>query len=90
MSLGIIWKSREINIGTVNGGARQDLATTKSANPWTPFVGLALAETGGRTWRSGVRWTLGPDVAFGVEGTLRKAAYDNPGGQGVAFRFTAQ
>ena len=33
----------------------------------TPFAGLALSEAGERTWRSGVRWTLGPELTFGVE-----------------------
>ena len=56
----------------------------------TPFAGLALSEAGERTWRSGVRWTLGPDTAFGVEGTLREAANDNPGEHGIGFRLTAR
>ena len=56
----------------------------------TPFAGLALSEAGERTWRSGVRWTLGPDLAFGVEGTLREAANDNPGEHGIGFRLTAR
>ena len=56
----------------------------------TPFAGLSLSDAGNRTWRSGVRWMLGPDVAFGVEGSLREAANDNAGEHGVAFRFTAR
>ena len=56
----------------------------------TPFAGLALSQAGERTWRSGVRWTLGPDTAFGVEGTLREAANDNAGEHGVLFKFTSR
>ena len=56
----------------------------------TPFAGLALSDAGERTWRSGVRWTLGPDTAFGVEGTLREAANDNAGEHGVLFKFTSR
>ena len=55
-----------------------------------PFAGLSLSDAGNRTWRTGVRWTLGPDVAFGVEGNLREAANDNAGEHGVAFRLTAR
>ena len=53
-----------------------------------PFAGLALSDAGSRTWRSGVRWTLGPDVAFGVEGALREAANDNPAEHEIGFRAT--
>ena len=56
----------------------------------TPFAGLALSEAGDRTWRTGVRWTLGADLSFGVEGTLREAANDNPGEHGVGFKLTAR
>ena len=56
----------------------------------TPFAGLSLSDAGSRTWRSGVRWTLGPDLAFGVEGALRESAGDNAGEHGVAFRLTAR
>ena len=45
----------------------------------TPFAGLALSEAGDRTWRSGVRWTLGPDLSFGVEGTLPRGRQRQPG-----------
>ena len=56
----------------------------------TPFAGLALSEAGERTWRTGVRWTLGPDTAFGVEGRLREAVNDNAGEHGVLFKFTSR
>ncbi len=56
----------------------------------TPFAGLSLSDAGERTWRSGVRWTLGPDTAFGVEGTLREAANDNEAEHGVRFKFIAR
>ena len=56
----------------------------------TPFAGLSLSDAGERTWRSGVRWTLGPDTAFGVEGSLREAANDNEAEHGVRFKFIAR
>ena len=56
----------------------------------TPFAGLSLSDAGERTWRSGVRWTLGPDTAFGVEGTLREAANDNEAEHGARFKFIAR
>ena len=56
----------------------------------TPFAGLSLSDAGERTWRSGVRWTLGPDTAFGVEGRLREAVNDNAGEHGIGFRLTAR
>ena len=56
----------------------------------TPFAALALSEAGGRTWRSGIRWTLGPHIAFGIEGTRREAANKNAPDHGIAFRATAR
>ena len=56
----------------------------------TPFAGLSLSDAGERTWRSGVRWTLGPDTAFGVEGRLREAANDNEAEHGIGFKLTAR
>ena len=52
----------------------------------TPFAGLSLSGAGNRTWRSGVRWTLGPDIAFGVEGALREAGTDNAAEHEIGFR----
>ena len=54
----------------------------------TPYTGLALSETGARAWRTGVRWTLGPGVAFGVEGTRGEPANDDAPEHGLAFRAT--
>ena len=56
----------------------------------TPFAGLSLSDAGERTWRSGVRWTLGRDLAFGVEGRLREAANDNAGEHGVMLEIRAR
>ena len=56
----------------------------------TPFAGLSLSDAGNRTWRSGVRWTVGPDLSFGVEGALREAANDNPAEHEIGFRLTAR
>ena len=56
----------------------------------TPFAGLSLSDAGDRTWRTGVRWTLGPDTAFGVEGSLREAGNDNAAEHGARFKFIAR
>ena len=56
----------------------------------TPFAGLSLSDAGERTWRSGIRWTLGRDLAFGVEGRLREAANDNAGEHGVMLEIRAR
>ena len=55
-----------------------------------PFAGLSLSDAGDRAWRTGVRWTLGPDLSFGVEGSLREAANDNPATHGFGFKATAR
>ena len=55
-----------------------------------PFAGLSLSDAGNRAWRTGVRWTLGPDLSFGVEGSLREAANDNPATHGFGFKATAR
>ena len=52
----------------------------------TPFAGLALSDAGDRTWRTGVRWTLGADLSFGLEGTRREPANDDAAGHGVQLR----
>ena len=56
----------------------------------TPFAGLSLSEAGNRTWRSGVRWTLGPDVAFGVYGARREAGEDNAAEHEIGFKLIAR
>ena len=56
----------------------------------TPFAGLALSEAEDRTWRGGVRWTLGPDLSFGVEGALREAGNDNAVEHEIGFRLTVR
>ena len=56
----------------------------------TPFAGLSLSDAGNRTWRGGVRWTLGPTVAFGVEGALCEAANDNAAEHEIGFKLTAR
>ena len=52
----------------------------------TPFAGLALSDAGDRTWRTGVRWTLGADLSFGLEGTRREPANDDAPGHVVQLR----
>ena len=76
--------------GRMNAEAGYGLAAFGGRGLMTPFAGLALSDAGNRTWRSGVRWTLGPDIAFGVEGALREAGNDNPGEREIGFRLTAR
>ena len=66
--------------------AAYGLAAFGGRGAMTPFVGTALAEAGDRTWRTGIRWTLGSELAFGVEGTRREAANENAPDHGIAFR----
>ena len=56
----------------------------------TPFAGLALSDAGDRTWRTGVRWTLGADLSFGLEGTRREPANDNAAEHEIGFKLTAR
>ena len=44
----------------------------------TPNVGLALAEGGGRTWRTGARWTLGAGASLDLDGTRTEPTDDAP------------
>ena len=37
----------------------------------TPYASLTLGDGGTRTIRTGLRWQVAPDVAFGIEGTRR-------------------
>ena len=37
----------------------------------TPYASLTLGDGGARTIRTGLRWQVAPDVAFGLEGTRR-------------------
>ena len=53
----------------------------------TPYAGLALFGDA-RAWRTGVRRTLGPVVAFGVEGTRSEPANDDAPAHGLAFHST--
>ena len=38
----------------------------------TPYAGLSLTDGGGRTWRAGVGWSLGPTLNLDLEGTRRE------------------
>ena len=76
--------------GRLEAEAAYGLAAFGGRAAMTPFVGLALAEAGDRTWRTGIRWALGSDLAFGVEGTRREAANENAPDHGVAFRAAAR
>ena len=43
----------------------------------TPYAGVSLADGGGRTWRTGVRLSLGQGLAVSLEGTREEAANDD-------------
>ena len=54
----------------------------------TPYAGLSLADGGGRAWRTGARWQMAPDIAFGLEGTRGEPANDDAPEHGLTFRAT--
>ena len=76
--------------GRLDAETGYGLGTFGGRGVMTPFAGLSLSDTGNRTWRSGVRWTLGPDMAFGVEGALREAGNDNAAEHEIGFKLTAR
>ena len=51
-----------------------------------PYAGLSLGEGGARTWRGGVRWTLGQSLDLGLEGSRDEAANDNDPDHGIGFQ----
>ena len=53
-----------------------------------PFACLALPESRARIWRIGVRWTLGPDIGFGVEGSRRETGNDETVEHDIECRAT--
>ena len=55
-----------------------------------PYAGLSLGEGGARTWRGGVRWTLGQSLDLGLEGSRDEAANDNDPDHGIGFRLTSR
>ena len=55
-----------------------------------PYAGLSLGEGGARTWRGGVRWTLGQSLDLGLEVSRAEAANDNDPDHGIGFRLTAR
>ncbi len=54
----------------------------------TPYAGLSLADGGGRSWRTGARWLVAPDVTFSLEGTRREPANDDAPEHGLMLRGT--
>ena len=43
----------------------------------TPYAGLALSDTGERTWRLGARWRVAPSISLNLEGTRGEPANDD-------------
>ena len=76
--------------GRLAAEAGYGLAAFGGRGLMTPFAGLSLSDAGNRTWRSGVRWTLEPDLSFGVESALRETGNDNAAEHEVGFRLTAR
>ena len=74
--------------GRVDAEVGYGLAAFGGRGLMTPYAGLALSEAGDRTWRTGARWTLGPDLAMHLEGTRREPANDDAPEHGVQFRLT--
>ena len=74
--------------GRLDAEAGYGLAAFGGRGLMTPYAGLALSEAGDRAWRSGVRWTLGADVTFGLEGTRREPANGGAPEQGLAIHAT--
>ena len=76
--------------GSLQAEAGWGLASFGGRGLMTPVAGLAISASGERTWSSGVRWTLGPDLAFGVEGTMHQAAGGGAAEPAVEFQATAR
>ena len=56
----------------------------------TPFAGLALSGTGELTWRTGVRWTIGPDRSLGLEAIRREPSNDDAAQQEFVLKAGAR
>ena len=52
----------------------------------TPYAGVSFAGGGGRSWRSGTRWTIAPGATLGLEATRAEAANDDAVEHGVMLR----
>ena len=76
--------------GSLEAEAGWGLAAFGGRGLMTPVAGLAISAAGERTWRTGVRWTLGPDLAFGFEGTMHEAAGGGAAEPGIEFQATAR
>ena len=76
--------------GRLEAEAGWGLAAFGGRGLMTPVAGLAVTAAGERTWSTGVRWTLGPDLAFGVEGTMHEAAGGGAAEPGIELQATAR
>ena len=74
--------------GRVDAEVGYGLAAFGGRGLVTPYAGLALSDAGGRTYRTGARWTLVPHLAMSLEGTRRDPANDDAPEHGVQFRLT--
>ena len=76
--------------GRLEAEAGYGLAAFGGRGLATPFAGLSLSDAGSRTWRTGVRCSLGTDIAVGVEGARREPTNDNAAEHEIGFRLTAR
>ena len=52
----------------------------------TPYTGLALSDTGERSWRLGARWQVAPSISLNLEGTRGEPANDDGPAHGLMLR----
>ena len=52
----------------------------------TPYTGLALSDTGERSWRLGARWQVAPSISLNLEGTRGESANDDGPAHGLMLR----
>ena len=76
--------------GRLEAEAGYGLAAFAGRGRATPFTGLVLSNAGDRTWRTGVRWSFGPGLSFGIEGARREPANDNEAEHEFGFKLTAR
>ena len=75
--------------GRLEAEAGYGLAAFGGRGLATPFTRLSVSDAGDRTWRPGVRWSLGPDIAVGIEGARREPANGNAAEHEIGFRIGA-
>jgi len=62
------------------------LALGRAPGVVTPYVGFTGAGGESRAWRTGARWSIGPDATLGLEAVRNESAEDNAPEHGVMLR----